>query len=326
VTRAAEHDTKLSWAAVFVALPEPSGWTAQVTGGVVTSLGGRCPRCHGDNAGRPLSHLPEALTGAAVTNVVGEPPPAPPPAPAVAVYVECRCGYDHGKAGATGCGWGGVVVCQDGTVRNSGADPADLSAQRELEQQYLDRLPEIRARAGRWIAALTALVGLVASAAVLKGPDDLTKVREQPFWWGAVLGLIGLAAVIAGIACAYVAAYGPLRGSGIDKLARGAAADRTGAQLGGIDGLAARYEQSVSADTAAGQQWLVAAACSALAGIVLLVAGAAVLALGVDRGSGKSDNGPALCVKAGTATVHLPNPPDIGAGTVTFVPCPPASK
>lgn len=52
----------------------------------------------------------------------------------------------------------------------------DVEALAEIDQSNLERVKIARARAEKWIAGLTALVGLTGTVVVIKGPDSITKV------------------------------------------------------------------------------------------------------------------------------------------------------
>jgi hypothetical protein len=66
----------------------------------------------------------------------------------------------------------------DRRIRATQPDLLDVLALAEIDQSNLERVKIARARAEKWIAGLTALVGLTGTAVVIKGPDSIAKVSE----------------------------------------------------------------------------------------------------------------------------------------------------
>jgi hypothetical protein len=87
-------------------------------------------------------------------------------------------------------------------------DPLDLDAAEELHHNENARLQLVRARAEKWIGGVSALTAVLATALVIKGPEDATLIV---FGWriGAAVALGGAIILLAlGTYRAYRAAFG----------------------------------------------------------------------------------------------------------------------
>jgi len=87
-------------------------------------------------------------------------------------------------------------------------DPLDLDAEAQLQQNEDARLQLVRARAEKWIGAIGALTGVLATALVIKGPDDATRLAVG--WRVAAAVALGVAISLLAFATyrAYRAAFG----------------------------------------------------------------------------------------------------------------------
>jgi hypothetical protein len=87
------------------------------------------------------------------------------------------------------------------------ASRADLAAAEQLAVSESNRLQTVRARAEKWVAALTGLTGLISTVIVIKGPDS----KDISTGWRVLVGLalaLALATLAFAIYRAYQAAYG----------------------------------------------------------------------------------------------------------------------
>jgi hypothetical protein len=84
-------------------------------------------------------------------------------------------------------------------------DPLDLDAAEQLQHNEDARLQLVRARAEKWIAGVGALTAVLATALVIKGPDDATQITLG--WRIATAAAIAIAAAIALLALATYRAY-----------------------------------------------------------------------------------------------------------------------
>ncbi len=94
------HDGKLAWAHVPLERPDLTGWQVSFDGSRPVSVQGRCPACHSDSAwGPPLPKTEFKSLGVEMLDLR----PVEPNDQA-SIRATCYCGYEHGKAGASGCG------------------------------------------------------------------------------------------------------------------------------------------------------------------------------------------------------------------------------
>lgn len=96
---AVEHDGEVKYAEEPLRAAALEHWTARKNGHFV-EVGGPCPTCHGTAWGPALPVL-----ATIATRVVGVLPLDGGEAVSVLhIEAECHCGFEHGHAGATGCG------------------------------------------------------------------------------------------------------------------------------------------------------------------------------------------------------------------------------
>jgi F0F1-type ATP synthase membrane subunit a len=82
-------------------------------------------------------------------------------------------------------------------------DPEDEFWQRQLQNRIVTALSDVRSAADKWVTTISALTGVFAIAAIIKGPSDFTKLGGVAEW--AVAILLGLATILAFVAI-YLAA------------------------------------------------------------------------------------------------------------------------
>lgn len=186
------------------------------------------------------------------------------------------------------------------------------SARDEAALQLIDatrskRLINMRERAEKWIAGLTALVTVLATAMLVKGPESFTDVPDSLRY--VVLGLLVLGGVGVGVGlvAAYSAAFGGVFSSG--------AIDTMLAQSQVVDGAASRLETAATSDTTAARNSLRLALGATVLG-ALLLAGAVVVSWTTPPGSGSP-----VCVKVGDESIQFKSQPEVVSGTVTYVKC-----
>ncbi len=196
--------------------------------------------------------------------------------------------------------------------------PRDAAAQEAIQNYRAEDLPRIKARADKWIAGFAALSGVLTTAAVIKGPDTLTKVSSKNFLStlspqdlvviALVAGGIGLAL---GIYKGYRAANGsPLFVNDIDQ-----AAD---AEPGEIAGLGDRWAEAIERTARDSTAALRFAAIATVVGIALLAGGLIYASYHpADTSSART------CIQSGdTVTALAGSLPEVKSGSVTVVACP----
>jgi len=197
-------------------------------------------------------------------------------------------------------------------------DARDIFAQEELQKYRAGELPRIKARADKWIAGFAALTGVLTTAALIKGPDTLTKVSGEevllngsPRDFVVILLLLGGVGLATGIYKGYRAANdSPLSEDELDRLAH--------APPSKIDGLGDSWTRAVRDAATASTVALRLAAISTVVGIALLAAG---LIYASYNPADKSDT--LTCIQSGDAVTTLDGSlPEVKSGSVTVVACP----
>ncbi len=229
------EDTHRKKPAALYRLHEPDGWVNAVAGFEqvvpdleyldVVLLKGECPRCKD----RMEVELPiEKRTGRHLATNLEDGETLGRPFAKTAI---CNCREDHQrpKEVSQGCGaFGRLEVGSpdappQGIVRVAGkefvATLADVDWERKAERLEPEELATVRGTGEKWTATATSLTGVFGIVALIKGPDDITKV--QGFWEALVIFLVALALALAVVAIVHgaFAAYGmprqvrPLGGS-----------------------------------------------------------------------------------------------------------------
>jgi hypothetical protein len=86
--------------------------------------------------------------------------------------------------------------------------PFDYKTRDELLEADSGRLDAATARAKNWVAGVTALTGLIASVAILKGPTTTSNLALGQKIVVALLSAGALACLVLATTDAYTAAYG----------------------------------------------------------------------------------------------------------------------
>jgi hypothetical protein len=216
------HNTELDWVLEIVPPDQValSGWNTWLDQGrpPIAYARGPCPKCEGAAQGWvPIGMAPvpegELVTSESFEQMSTADQQA---AAAIEIVVRCNCGHAHQEDGANGCGriWGLNVVSggslsepliPTGSFR---VDPLDLAAVSELDEAEKTRVATIRARAEKWIAGLTALMGLFATVLLVKGPESVTKLEGWAKFLIALAFGTALVLLILATRAAYSAAFG----------------------------------------------------------------------------------------------------------------------
>jgi hypothetical protein len=198
-------------------------------------------------------------------------------------------------------------------------DARDVEALRLLTEYATRELPRAKARADKWLAGLTAITGVLTTAALIKGPDTLSKVSDAHALWKLsprdfVVALLVLGGLLlaSGIFAGYTAADGsPLDDDEIDRLARGKATD--------ADGLADKWTAAVTSATRSAKTALrLATVCTGL-GVAVLAAALVVAAYN----PGPASPDMPTYIQVGGQQVQLGGTlPPVSSGRLQIVACP----
>jgi hypothetical protein len=166
-------------------------------------LVGKCPVCH-----HPATKfIPDDV-------IVLEQATAAAPASRESYVVRCNCEMPHpgGPAEVRGCGayWGAKIeVAKDKEPDVLGPAPVgerEAKWEKRAEELEFETLTKVRGAAEKWAATLAALLALVATVLVVKGPDELAELPDQAQRLTAALLAVAFAlAVIATVLVALAA-------------------------------------------------------------------------------------------------------------------------
>ncbi|WP_406393688.1 hypothetical protein OG806_24715 [Streptomyces sp. NBC_00882] len=187
---------------------ELASWTVvRSAEGEILAVSGPCPNCgHVTRQDVEESVVAFGQSGLAA---------AAAPTERMTRICECACGVDHQSAAAQpvmSCGnWWLFTIALDANATapvRAGTDASLLPALRAVQEVTATEESTLRSSAEKWIAAVTALVGLFGLAGVVVGKDAFTGLSAwaRGFAGGAALVAAGCAA--AAIVWAYKAAYG----------------------------------------------------------------------------------------------------------------------
>lgn len=186
----------------------------------------------------------------------------------------------------------------------------DAAAYKVIYDTRSARLVRTRARAEHWIAGLSALVAVLTTAMVVKGPENFAQADGSVRVVVLVLVVAGVVGLGTGLVCAYSAAFGGLWKPGeVDRLVENpptVAADA-----------AARLEFAASADTRSAQRSMRTAGAATIAAMVCLLAavGFAWFATPATKVASTS------CVATIDGVVAVSGPVVVRSGTALLVPC-----
>lgn len=187
----------------------------------------------------------------------------------------------------------------------------DAAAYKLIYDSRADRLTNASTRAEKWIAGLTALVTILATAMVVKGPENFAKADGTVRVVVLVLVVAGGVGLSAGILCAYTAAFGGLFGkSEVDKLLESPPTVVTNASE--------LLDSAVTADAMTSRNFMRAALLATSIGMVALTAAIAFSWFATPK---KSD-GTTKCATIDGETVVFEGDLSIKSGTVSIIECP----
>jgi hypothetical protein len=199
----------------------------------------------------------------------------------------------------------------EGLWRGEMTTANDAAAYKLIYDSRADRLKNASTRAEKWIAGLTALVTILTTAMVVKGPENFAKAEGTVR--GAVLALVvaGGVGLSAGILCAYTAAFGGLFGkSEVDKLLETPPTVVTSASQ--------QLESAVTADASTSRTFMRAALLTTSLGMVALTAAIAFSWFATPK---KADD-TTTCARIDGETVVFEDDLSIKSGTVAIIECP----
>jgi hypothetical protein len=195
-------------------LAEPAGWAQKVAKwdahlpedfGDLVLLSGDCPRCtHRMEVELPI----ETRMGVNLNRTVRRPPTKP-----FAKTASCNCRGDHDgrPTDVLGCGAFGrleVAVPGPSDVKVEGkeyeATLSDLEWERKAERLEADELVTVRATGEKWVATVSSITGVFSVVALIKGPEDISKL---PGIWEASAIVLVLGAVMLALSAIVVAAF-----------------------------------------------------------------------------------------------------------------------
>lgn len=177
---------------------ELAGWTVD---DLADMASGSCPAC---------GHSTESNLQ---STAVAQGPAQGEPAGGAVRFFECHCGRPHkdGNLDRLSCGrwWLATVLPQGHAPRIvPEADDSLLSAARALAQEQPEQESAIRASAEKWVAGVTALLGLFGLAGVVTAKDALTGVDRDDKIIASIFLLIAIICAAVALLQTYRAAYG----------------------------------------------------------------------------------------------------------------------
>lgn len=187
----------------------------------------------------------------------------------------------------------------------------DAAAYKLIYDSRADRLKNASTRAEKWIAGLTALVTILTTAMVVKGPENFAKAEGTVRAVVLVLVVAGGLGLSAGILCAYTAAFGGLFGkSKVDTLLESppTVVAKASEQL----------ETAVTEDAKTSRDFMRAALLTTSLGMVALTAAIAFSWFATPK---KAEDA-TTCATVDGETVVFDGELSIKSGTVTIIECP----
>ena len=188
----------------------------------------------------------------------------------------------------------------------------DAAAYKLIYDSRAERLRTASTRAEKWSAGLTALVTVLTTAMVVKGPENFAKAEGSVRALVLLFVVAGALGVAVGLVCAYSAAFGGLyRKSHLDALIDDPPTIVTNASES--------LESAVPHDARTSRNYLRAALAATCVGMVSLTAAIAFSWFATakpDAGKGTSR------IEVNGKTVVLDGEFSVRSGAVTFVECP----
>ena len=185
----------------------------------------------------------------------------------------------------------------------------DAAAYKFISDTRSNRLTRASTRAEKWIAGLTALVTVLTTAMVVKGPENFA--QAQGGVRVVVLVVLGALGVGAGLVCAYSAAFGGLiQTSQVDQLIESPPTLATAA--------AAKLDAAAKADATTSRRYMRAALGATVAAMVCLTAAIAFSWFA----TAKPEADPTTCLKTDAGVVAVSGSVTVRSGTIQLVDCP----
>jgi len=187
----------------------------------------------------------------------------------------------------------------------------DAAAYKFISDTRSTRLTRASTRAEKWIAGLTALVTVLTTAMVVKGPENFAKAQGGVRVVVLVLVVLGALGVGAGLVCAYSAAFGGLiRTSQVDQLIESPPTLATAA--------AAKLDAAAKADATTSRRYMRAALGATVAAMVCLTAAIAFSWFA----TAKPEADPTTCLETDAGVVAVSGSVTVRSGTIQLVDCP----
>lgn len=185
----------------------------------------------------------------------------------------------------------------------------DEAALQEIFALRAKRLHTLRDRAEKWIAGLTAIVAVLGTVTLIKGPENYTDLSDKMRDNILLLIMISGAALVIGLVCCYSAAFGGMvKRSKVDKLLETPPA---------AEGAAAALETAVEKDTKVVRGYMRGALVATIVGTCLL---ASVVVM--SWSSVADEPATSVCAEVGGGDkVEFNTQPDVKLGDITMVAC-----
>ncbi len=186
----------------------------------------------------------------------------------------------------------------------------DAAAFTLIAGERAKRLTRATQRAEHWIAGLSALVTVLTTAMVVKGPDNFSKAEGAVRFIVLALIIGGVVGLGSGLVCAYTAAYGGLvKMSAVDALLqkRLAVAEAAGA-----------LETAVSSDAKTSQRFMRIAVVATVIAMLCLMSATAFSWFATAPNAPRTFT----CLQTSKGIVQLAGSVTITDGNATVVKCP----
>ncbi|MET9886453.1 hypothetical protein ABZZ20_25605 [Streptomyces sp. NPDC006430] len=193
------------------------GWRVErAADGRILAVFGPCPNC-GHLTRQNVEESVLTLDYAERAAGAGEatPAPLPPPTARMTRICDCACNVAHANGSAKpvmSCGswWLVTIALDEGAVVpvRAATDASLLPALRAVQEVTTAEESRLRSSAEKWIAAVTALVGLFGLTGVVVGKDAFTGLSPWARGCAGGAALLAAAFAAAAITQSYRAAYG----------------------------------------------------------------------------------------------------------------------
>jgi hypothetical protein len=187
----------------------------------------------------------------------------------------------------------------------------DAAAYKLIYDTRAARLTRATTRAENWIAGLTALVTVLTTAMVVKGPENFAKAEGDVRVIVLVLVIAGALGVGVGLVAAYSAAFGGLfKKSRVDQLIESPPSTAASA--------AATLDAAATADAATSRRGMKLALGATVAAMVCLTAAIAFSWFATPKAALEKST----CLRTADGVLELSGTVTVKSGTAEFVACP----